>query len=488
MGRAYRGAGKMKGNSIKVNYIYNTMYQVLNLILPFVTTPYISRVIGAEGIGTYSYVYSWASYFVLFATFGTKTFGRRQISYEQEDKIRRSKTFWEIEIFSVLSSGICLFLYLIFIIGKDNQLIYFIQAIYILNVACDITWFFQGMENFKSIILRNIAFKVLNIIYLFMFVKAETDLPVYVFGLCIFTLFGNLALWLEIHKYIVKISIREINIKKHIKGSAILFIPTIAIQVYTVLDKTMIGLIAEEFAENGYYELAQRMYGMALTIVTSLGTVMIPRIGHVYEKRDFVALKSYMYHSYNYIWFISIPMTFGLIGIAGRFVPWFFGKGYEPVVPILTVLSILIIIIGLSNMTGNQYLVPTQKQKIFTVSVFAGAAINFFFNLMLIPRYLALGAAVASVIAETVVTIIQFYKVRKELDISIIFKNSINYFFSGVVMFAIIKIVDSFVGFNNLFTVLCMVFCGAFSYILILICIRDKFTKEIICSFLKNIK
>lgn len=176
----------------------------------------------------------------------------------------------------------------------------------------------------------------------------------------------------------------------HLKVVWSLFIPAIAIQVYTVLDKTMIGFIADSAFENRYYEQAIKISKMLLSLVTALGAVMAPRIGYLFENGSKKEIQMYMYRGYRFVWFMGIPMCFGIILIAGNFVPWFFGSGYDKVVPLLQILSLLIPVIGISNVTGAQYLIPTKKQRIFTFSVVAGAVINFCLNMVLIYLFQSL--------------------------------------------------------------------------------------------------
>ena len=195
-----------------------------------------------------------------------------------------------------------------------------------------------------------------------------------------------------------------------------LFVPTIAVQVYTVLDKTMIGMITQNDFENGYYEQAVKISKMVMTVVTALGTVMIPRIGFYFEKGDVKEVKRLMYRGYRFVWFLGIPLCLGLIMVSPKFVPWFFGEGYNKVSVLLGILSFLILAIGINNVTGMQYLIPTKRQNIFTLTVLIGAMINFAMNYILIERFAAIGAAIASVTAETVIAIVQLMIVRKEIN------------------------------------------------------------------------
>ena len=238
---------------------------------------------------------------------------------------------------------------------------YLILGFNILSVMANVTWFFQGLEEFRIIVIRNFIIKILSIIYIFLFVKDEGDVNTYVFGLAFFLLVSNISLWSKLPKYIVKLELKSIKPLKNIKTIISLFIPTIAIQVYTVLDKTMIGLITGDSTENGYYEQAIKISKIVLTIVTALGTVMIPRIGYYHAKGDVERVRYFMYRGYRFVWFLGVPLCFGLVGVSSNFVPWFFGDGYLKVIPLLSILGFLILAIGINNVTGMQYLIPTNS-------------------------------------------------------------------------------------------------------------------------------
>lgn len=476
----------MAQKSIKRNYIYNLTYQILILITPLITTPYLSRVFGADGIGTCSYIESISSYFVLFATLGLTTFGQRETSYVQDDRKKRSIIFWETNIIELIASMLCIVVYVVFSFTQTNRNLYLVLVLNLLSVIANISWFFQGMEEFGKIVLRNIIFKVVNIIYIFAFVKTKDDIIAYLFGVAFFGLINNLSYWISVPKYIDRPVLRELHPSKHIKTVIALFVPTIAMQVYTVLDKTMIGVITKNSFENGYYEQALKIAKLVLTIVTSLGTVMIPRIGYHYSKGDTEIVKEYMYRAYKFVWLCGIPLTFGLIAVSSNFVPWFFGKGYDKVVPLLGVLSFLILAIGINNVTGMQYLIPTKRENIFSATVIVGAVTNFVLNFFLIQIFQSMGAAVASVVAETTIAIIQVYIVRKEISPFEIVKCGMHYFIAGGVMFVVLLFIRGYFSVSILHTFE-LVIIGAAVYGVTLILMRDEFLLSNINNILKKI-
>lgn len=477
----------MAKKSIKKNYIYNLCYQLLLLLTPLITTPYISRVLGADGVGTVSYAESVVSYFSLFATMGITTYGQREISYLQDSKKKRSIIFWNTKILQVCTAVIALIIYLGFSVSIAQPAIYLMLSFNILAVLVDVTWFFQGLEEFGKIVIRNVVFKVINIIYIFNFVRSKEDVLVYAFGLSFFTFLSNVSLWAYLPKYVIKSDHSEIHPFKNIKVVLSLFIPTIAIQVYTVLDKTMIGLITCSSFENGYYEQALKISKMVLMIVTALGTVMIPRIGFHFEKNEKEEVKRLMYRGYRFVWFLGLPLCFGLNMVANNFVPWFFGNGYEKVISLIGVLAFLILAIGINNVTGMQYLIPTKRQNIFTFTVVIGACINFLLNLILIRLFQSVGAAIASVTAETVIAVVQLVIVRKELNPWRVIKEGIHYYIASGIMAAVLSLASNMLT-PSIFHTVILVVAGGTVYFAVLIVLKDEFLFSNIYSVLGKIK
>ncbi len=462
--------------SIANNYFYNAAYQGLSMVTPLIITPYISRVLGADGIGIYSYELSAVTYFVLFATFGTYTYGQREISYNQENRDNRTRIFWNTEALSCISTVLCLAAYFLYlIIFRSNVLSCYIFALNIITVSLDISWVFQGMEDFGKVVSRNIFFKILNIILIFSFVKSSGDLDKYILIMSALPLCSAVFLWPFLKEIVGPPDIKNIRPFTDFQSILSMFIPALAISIYTVLDKTMIGFFsAEGKYENGYYEQSVKISKTALTIITAMGTVMAPRVGYHYEKNEMDAVRVYIYRSFRFVWMIGIPLCFGLIGISSSFVPWFYGRGYEKCILLLKILSVLIPVIGISNVTGIQYLVPSKRQGILTGTVLAGAVFNFVINLLLIPKFFSAGAAAASVMAEGLISCIQLYIVRRELSVKKILLSSLSYFFAGIVMLAVLLITGRFIKPSAAGTVI-LILTGSMVYFFILKIIRDDF-------------
>lgn len=459
--------------SLSKNYLYNLSYQLLTLLTPLITTPYIARTLGVDGIGEYSFSFSIVAYFVLLAQFGITSYAQREIAYYQDDSREQSRIFFEVISFQLLTVSISLITY--YLLGKlwyVDSLIYWVQALNILAVLFDVSWFFQGLEEFGKIVFRNFVIRFVNIVLMFILIKAPEDLILYTFIIAGMNVVSGIFICLFLKDYLHKVSIKEINLFRNWKPIFQLFLPQIAIQIYVVMNKTMLGVFTDVYTENGYYEQADKIVKLLLTIATSLGTVMLPRIASIVAKGELEIVKKYMMISYRFSFFITIPMCLGLIVIAPNFVPWFLGSGYEPVAGILVIISTMIVAVALSNVTGIQFMVPMNRQNQLTLSVVIGAIFNFIINLYLIPRYFSFGIALSTVLTEWLVTAVQFYLVRDFFCVRDILLLGKNYIISGIIMFAITWILGIQLA-SSIMNSMIIILVGSVIYAGILLIIKD---------------
>lgn len=478
----------MAKKSIAKNYIYNLIYQLLSIVLPLITTPYLSRVLGAEPIGIYGYTLSIVTYFVLFGSLGIAMYGQREIAYVQNDKIKRSCVFWEIIIVRAITMIISMVLfYLTFCIKGDYALYYRIFTLYIIANLLDISWLLQGLEEFKKTVIRNIIVKFLSLFLIFLYIKTPLDLWKYILIYVVAELLGNATMWMYLPKYIVKVKIKTLNLKRHIKPAIILFIPQIATQIYTVLDKTMVGLLTNDMNEVGYYEQAQKVVKSALTILTAYGTVMASRISNCFAEKQDDKIRNNIKNSFKLICFLGIPIVFGMIGIAEKFVPWFYGEGYEKVVTLIIATSPIILLIGLSNIGGIQYLVPTGKQKEFTKSVTIGAISNVFLNIILIKLFKSTGAAIASTLSELIVCIVQYPYIKHIVNLKDLLKISYKFLISAIIMFIAIFLIQKQLDVSIINTIITIII-GLIIYLIMLLILKEEYLTKKIFKEVKNEK
>lgn len=480
----------MGKKSISKNYIYNLFYQVLTIILPLITTPYLSRVLGAEPIGIYSYTLSIATYFILFGSLGVSLYGQREIAYLQNEPKKRSIVFWEIVLMKFITMSISLTIFGLTYARTGEYAVYYrILIIEIVSQMIDISWFFQGMEEFKKTVTRNSIVKIIFVVSIFIFIKSPADIYKYFFIITLANILGNFSLWLYLPKFLKKVKLKELKIFRHLKATLVLFIPQIATQIYTVLDRTMIGEICEDKSEVGYYEQAQKIVKLLLTVVTSLGTVMAPRMANTFAQGDVEQLKRYLLKSFSFTFMLAFPAMAGISLIVKDFVPIFFGEGFDKVIILIQVISPIIVFIGMSNILGTQYLLPTKKQKEYTISVSCGAVINFVLNLILINVIDSIGASIATVVAEFLVAAIQVYYVRNVVKLSSIMKTVKNYLFATIVMVTAVLAVNILLNLSGVISVVVQMTVGVLVYGICLLILRDEFVfymKERFTNILKR--
>lgn len=425
--------------SPKNNLLYNTIYQILILIIPLITAPYLSRVVGASGVGTYSYTYSIVYYFMMFTLLGLNNYGNRTIAKVRDNKKELSKTFWSIYIFQFLMGLLMIIAYSLYILLFDNSFktIAIIQGMFIFSAMFDINWFFFGLEEFKKTITRNTIVKLSILVLIFVFVKNQNDLWKYTLIMSGMTFLGQLIIWPYLKNRINIIKVGFKDIKKHIKPNFVLFIPVVAISLYKIMDKIMIGSLSN-VTEVGFYENAEKITNIPLTLITALGTVMLPRISNLVAKGDSIQTKRYIDKSMNYVMFMSLAMCFGLIGVGYHFAPMFFGVEFQRTGILIMLLAITLPFLSFANVLRTQYLIPKEKDRIYIRSVFLAAIVNLIMNFIFIPIYGSIGACFGTITAEFAVMFYQAYAIRQELPIKEYIINSIPFFIKSIIMLIVI--------------------------------------------------
>ena len=467
--------------SLKKNIAISTVYQVLLIILPLITAPYIARVLGPDQSGIYDYTNSIQTYFAMFAALGTATYGAREISRVRDDVEMRSRLFWEIELMTVMTSSVCIVLWLVFIAFTPRyKIIYLVLTMGLFSTMFDISWFFAGMEQFKYTISKNAACKLAGVVLMFLFVKEQDDLLLYIIIITVSTMLGNMSMWLYIRKFITRVDFKTLRFRRHFHETLIYFVPSIATSVYTVLDRILIGVITHNKAENGYYHYTMQIINMmkALTF-SSLNMVLGSRIAYLFAEEKYDEIKERIRDSINYILFMGFGICFGLTGVAGRFVPIFLGPGYDRVVTMLILMSPIVVIIGVSNCLGSQYYTPSGNRKLSAKFIIAGALVNLVLNLILIPRFWGYGAIVASLIAETVITVLYFRFCNGYLTVGTLIREGWKKLAAGIVMLAVIKVIDRMIA-SDLIALLAEMALGFVTYCAVIMILRDTFISEIV--------
>lgn len=458
-------------NSIKKNFLYNSFYQILAIIIPLITTQYISRVLGATNIGIYSYNYSIAQFFVIFIMLGLNNYGNREIASHRTKVNDTSKCFWSIykmQFYIGIIINIVYFIYCILI--PKNKIISMIMIFYLLSALMDINWFFFGMELFKYTTIRNTIIKVLTTVSIFIFVKSSSDLWKYCFIMSFSMLISNLFLWPYILKKIryYNASFKEMSV--HVKPNLVLFLTVIAVSIYKIMDKIMLGIMSNK-SEVGFYESSERVILIPIAFVTALGNVMLPRITNMISSGDDSNTKKMLNKSIALAMFLSTSMSFGIMAVAKEFVPLFYGKGFETCIYLYLILLPSCVFLAFGNVIRMQVLLPMKLDRIYVESAFGGAFVNVIINFCLINNYGSVGAAWGTLFAEGFVCVYQIYKIRKLINIKELIKTSIPFIVSGLIMFMVIWNMN--IACVNVFCVLFVkIICGVIVYLLFSYIIR----------------
>lgn len=449
---------------MKRNIFYSTLYQLVNMVLPFITAPYLSRVIGAGGVGLNSYAKAVAGYFVLFAMQGLNQYGNRAIALAKDSQEEVSKTFWEIYLCQFAASLLALIIYIVYVFTYSGKykIALMINIIYVLSAAFDINWFYFGLGKFKLTATRNIIIKALSTLMIFLLVKSEADIVWYIIISASGFLLSNIILWFYLGKYIVKVPISIRRCIKHIKPNFILFIAVLAISIYKLMDKVMLGVMSD-VTQNGYYEVMSEVITIPLSLITAMGTVMLPQISELVKKGEQEKILDYNRDTIQLMLGLSLPFSIGVICVADSFVSVYFGEAFRESSLVLKLLAISSPFIAFGNVIRTQCVIPLKKDKIFVQATIVGAFLNFVINCILIPDYGAIGAAVGTVVAEASVTLYQYIKIHYITKSLHIFKDNFEFLISSILMGMIIKLIN-FLPIKDWLVILIQIVIGALVY------------------------
>ncbi len=466
--------------SVRKNFILNLIKILVNLIFPLITFPYISRILLPEGIGRVTYIQSINNYFLLFINLGIPLYGIREIARVRNNKLEKAKVFSEILILNTLTTIAGIVSYFIFyqlnIIKDDKEILLAFSIVLFLNFL-SVDWFFQGIEDYKYITIRAIAIKILSTLSLFIFVKKSSDIYIYSM-IVIFSLVGSNFFNIIRALKLTELKLKDLNIKRHLKGILIIFSMNLAVSIYKNLDSVMLGSYGSKYSL-GIYSTAGKMIALVMGIVTSLGTVLLPRISNYIEEKKEKEIKKILEKTFSFLLFLIIPSIIGIYFTANEIILLFAGKEYIEAVITLRILSFIILFIGFSNFVGIQILYPRGEEKKVFYSVLIGAIVNFSLNLFLIPKYLQNGAAIATCIAELMVIVVQIYLGNKYLKFKMFNWNNFKFIISSCVMGVLLYFVQD-LKLNILINLIIKIILGIGSYILVLLILKEENLYEII--------
>ena len=472
----------MKNSSVSNNIIYNMAFQLFTTFIPVIITPYISRTLGLENNSIYSFVETVVTLIAIFGTIGTFLYGSRKVAYVRDNKYNLSKCTYEIIFLKLILLVPILLLYIIFFCITGKYKLYFLISIMIISSSLEITWFFNGLEEFKLITIRNFIIKMCFVISLFLFVKTENDLTNYFWIVVINGFVSNICMYPLLKRYIYPLKeVNKLNVFSHLKESFVLFIPQSANYIYSYSDKIMLGLLTPTLTNVGIYDYAYRIVKMIISLLQSIGYALLSRIANLSSKNDEDGIKKYINLSIKFTLFLSLPMMFGLIGISKVFVPLYLGNEYIETSKVIYYLCPLVLITSLNSVLGVQLLLAVKKDVEYIRCTVLGAVINIALNFALIPKYGIIGACITSLLSEFVVLILETFYSYRFLHLKQIAYSFIRYFGCSIVILIICLIVSMF-NVSNIIKLVLQV-CFSVFYFLLLYLLKDemfiKITKKV---------
>ncbi|CUM74791.1 Putative O-antigen transporter [Anaerostipes hadrus] len=478
-----------KNTSVKLNFLMNAILTISAFIFPLITFPYVSRILLPEGTGKVSFATSVVTYFALFAQLGIPTYGIRACAKVRDNKEKLTRTVQEIFIINIVMS---LITYIVFFLVLNivprmqaDKTLFVITSSTILFNAIGMDWLYKGLEKYTYITIRSIIFKFIALLAMFMFVHQKSDYIVYG-GISIFAgSASNICNLLNVKKYIQIKPIGKYNIKQHMRPILIFFAMSCATTIYTNLDTVMLGFMKTDM-DVGYYNAAVKIKNILLGIVTSLGTVLLPRASYYIENDYMEEFRRITQKAIKFVFLISIPLTVYFILYAKEGILFLSGNAYSKAILPMQVIMPTLIFIGLTNIMGIQILVPLGREKIVLYSEIAGAIVDLFINILLIPRMAATGAAIGTLIAELAVWIVQFVALR--YDIIEAYKK-VKYFaiILGIIIASMLSIWIKLFRLGSFITLVltAIVFFGTYGVTLIIA--KEPLVNEIVEQILKKI-
>jgi len=472
----------MKSKLFK-NIFFNYLYQIFILFIPLVTTPYVSRVFGADGVGVYSYTTSLITIFVTISVLGMAAYGVREIAFYRNDKKKISNLFWEIQIFKTISVGVFTIAWIVFcFLYKPYAPYMFAVTPLLLASIFDISWFFMGLEKFNYPVLVNISLKCLSTIMIFLFVRNSSDLVLYIVIVACSSLFANVAMWFFLRKNLIKPTISIKSFSYHIKQSFVYFLPSLSLLIYSVFDKTLIGLITRDATQNGYYEQAHKIVNMLLALCCgALNGVLNSRFSFLYgggvSKEE---IKEKVILGLNISIVFSVGSMFGLVAVAKTFVPVFFGASFLGALPLFYVFASLPFICSFSNSLSSNYYTPSGRRKESGIYYLIGSLINLIFNLVFIPFLGAFGAAISTIIAEIFISVILIARSKGVITFKDALRFTYKKIIAGAAMLVVVFLAASVSKGSSLRLLIGEIISGVVVYLCFLILFKDNSIKSFI--------
>ena len=467
----------MKSNqSLIKNSLYNVAYKLLNVIFPLISATYIARVIFANGVGEVSYAQNIVSYFTTSAALGIPNYGIREIAKARKSTQQTSEIFFELLTMNAVSTTACIVAYFILIhflpaFNSNIRMYYAVGLLLVFNYI-SVDWFYQGYEEYGYITKRSFIIKLVSLIAMFLFVRQENDAIAYALISSLATGGNNVFNIIHLKKYNLETDFRKINIKRHLKPIFIMFGSVIAVELYTMLDTTMIGILCDS-SSVGYYTNSMKLIKLLIAVVTAIGGVLLPRLSQYYAEGKLNECEIIVNKVFRVMLFLFVPCEIGIILTSPLIMPVMFGDSFIPAVTTLKIAALLICTLGFSNLFGTQILLTFGEEKKLLCCTILGAVSNVIMNAILIPQYQQNGAAVASVISEILVTMMSFVFSYKYIKIHLTPGYILSVGLSSIAM-AVAVVMVMKIPTNQLLSLILSVASGAICYLAISIITQNS--------------
>jgi len=454
------------------NYLYNSLVQIINIIIPFVTIPYISRVLLPKELGLYNYTLNVMTYFSIIAELGFQFYGQKAI-VDSKSKEEEEITFLKILKLKYLFGFLVFAIYMLLVVVLfNNKIIYCFQGLAILGVIFDITWYYAGKENFKKIAIRGLFLKLVSFALLLLIVRGENTLIKYVISIQLTNLIGNLLMYFGLDIRIRNVNIELNEAKKIMFAALALLIPSILTSIYQIVDKAILGGIST-MTHVGYYSQMLKLVGLFSAIVFSIGKVVFPRMVLYYGDGDTQKVQELLREITSFVIHLGIPICIGIFSILDIFVPWFYGKQYLVLIDYFPYALPLILVISLNNVYSSQLLIALNEEKKLYCLICLNVLINVGLDFLLIPKWNSIGALIASIFAETVQFIGSVFIYKRLIGGKIFGFDNIKALISGLLMGITIYFTKSIIEIREVELTFVLVIIGIIAYSICLVVIRD---------------
>ena len=481
----------LRPDSAKKNFVFQLFYNIVILVIPLIVSPYLTRTMGSTSLGVYSYTYSIAYYFVVFAMLGINKHGQRIIAQRRSDLLSLRRTFWSLYVIHFAASMISLAVYLIYVLVfcSSDVTVAYVQAIYVFSAAIDITWLFYGLEKFKLVSVRNACIKLLETVCVFVFVKDPSDVIIYTLIMSASVCLGQIIMMPQVIAAIPPARFSKRDLLEHIRPLFTLFAAVIAVALYTVFDKTLLGLLVSKDAV-AFYEYSDKIVKIPRTFIGIVGTVLFPSACRYAAEGNYKSLNRNFNNCMLVTCFIGFASCFGLAAVAPLFAVLYYGEAFSVCGSVMIGMCPIILIIGFGETIRQSYIYPLKKDMAMVRILSVNAVVNLVLSALLMPVLGIYGAVIGTICAEMVGLISVIWVSREYLSLRDFLRNVIPFAVIGVLMYMCIRFVARF--YDGTFTALvAQVLTGLAVYLLLTLLYAYLFCpalKLIIFGQLRNLK